>query len=219
MAQETAEITRSTQSAILRLEDRVVALETVHQENSDRLRSLLEAPRSSISAHRVLYTGCNAEGPNSILCFQTSISHKCRSICRCRCHKSTSIVSPGYLQAAVGAFFLSYSAMPTFGNLPCDTAGCRRTQGSRIQLHYYLPKWLFSRAVQFTVSWDSLSGTGASLHLKLPRVIDPSDGVWEIIRCKGLVHLRQRFAWKQNSPADVSPAGMSLLLVSSCSHN
>ena len=151
---------------------------------------------------------------DSILCFQASIYPTCHVQCRCQCHKSTSRISPEYLQPAIGAFFLSYKTFPVFGSYPCDDLNCQRRQAPRLELHYYLPTWLFSRAVHFSMSWDSLTAAGATLHLRIPRIIHTSDSVWEIIRCGDLGRLRQRLSWRKNTPTDVSPTGMSLLLVS-----
>ncbi|KAK4206168.1 hypothetical protein QBC37DRAFT_143333 [Rhypophila decipiens] len=188
--QKSSELVSEVHRAVLDLHERMDTLE--REKSTLFLEQSLEA--------------------DSILCFQTSLRTKCDTRCRCQCHKCTSRVSPGYLQPAVGAFFLSYKTFPIFSNSSCNDAACQRRQHSRLELYYYLPRWLFSRAVHISLSWDSLHGTGATVHLRLPRIIETSDDMWETIRCRDLTRLRQRLALKQNTLMDVSPTGTSLLL-------
>lgn len=189
---------RDTHQAVLNLQNRIGALEGGRKSHNE-----LSEDHEDNRTMR----------PDPILCFETSLSRKCHSRCRCQCHRPISRGSPDYLQPAIGAFFLSYKTLPVLGNTSCDDSACERRQNPRLEFHYYLPRWLFSRAVHFSLSWDSLNGMGATLHLKLPRVIDPKDTIWETIRCRDLDRVRERLSLRINTPVDVSPAGMSLLLV------
>ncbi|KAF4335473.1 hypothetical protein FBEOM_10710 [Fusarium beomiforme] len=57
-----------------------------------------------------------------------------------------------------------------------------------------------------------MTNIGASLHLKVPRIIQAQDPIWEMLRCGDINRIQQRFTARRNSPADILASGMSLFL-------
>jgi len=153
---------------------------------------------------------------DSLSCIEPYFRPTCSPTCRCQCHRRSSVASPTSLQRMLGAFFLSYNNVPVIGAVVCDFAACIAASGPSLQLHYSLPSWLILRAVVFSVSWSTMTNLGASLHLKVPRIIQARDPIWEILRCGDVHRIRQRFIARQNSPTDILANGVSLFLVSYC---
>ncbi|KAH6885408.1 ankyrin repeat-containing domain protein [Thelonectria olida] len=228
-AEENIGLLRDTKTSLLRIEEGLATLQRTQAESMEHLRSLgvgvqvsslhewipnsRPLPGTPCHLHR---EGLNTKGvsldEDSILCFDSFVRPLCSATCRCQCHKSSSIASPGYLHSVLGTFFLSYNTFPLCGIITCDFAGCTTTSNSKVRFYYHLPTWLFSRAILFSASWSSLTGVGASLHLKLPRTIPSCDPIWEALRRADINRIRQRFATKLNSPTDISSDGMSLFL-------
>lgn len=161
-------------------------------------------------------TPVSHDGPtsrDSILCLQAAL--RCRLTCRCRCHKSTNLQTHPYLRRVVGAFFLSYNTAVTFGSGACNYAGCNASSTRKLQFCYYLPSWIASCAVQFSASWGSLRDRGATLSLKVPRVIANNNDIWLAIDIRDIEYIQEMFSTKRNSPTDVEEGtGRSLISVS-----
>jgi hypothetical protein len=192
---DSISLSRVNQTPLLRIEDRLIELQKTQSEFSTSLKKTEEY--SDVPQHPWLeYTPLSPRGDqriepchrtravelatNSAICFKASVRHECARSCRCRCHKTTSIASPRYLQGAIGAFFFSYNARAVFGNATCDFTACNSTPRSRLQVYYHFSAWLLSHAI-FSMSCDTLS-TGASLYFKVPRVIKSHDAIWGSIR-------------------------------------
>lgn len=166
--------------------------ETIHSRDS-------QAPQYSNNADSLLHV-------RAVL--------RCPSTCQCRCHTATTLQAPNYLHKVFGAFFLSYNAPVRFRGRPCNLYSCGNPPSSKVQFHYYLPAWLASCALQFSASWNSLRGKGATLSLKIPRYIETNDSIWHAIAGGHLDYVREKFSKRQCFPTDVDSFGMSLLLVS-----
>jgi hypothetical protein len=149
-----------------------------------------------------------------MLWLETFVRPTSSPTCRCRCHRSCSITSPSSWQRVIGAFFLSYKTIPIFSPVACDFAACIAARGPSLRFHYSLSSWLVLRAIVFSASWSTTTGLGASLHLKAPRIIQAQDPIWEMLRCRDIDRIRQRFTTRRNSPADILASGISLFLVS-----
>lgn len=123
---------------------------------------------------------------DSMLWLETFVRPTHSPTCRCQCHRSSSVASPSSLQRILGAFSLSYNAIPIFSPIACDFAACIAASGPSLRFHDSLPSWLFLRAIVFSVSFSTITGSGASLHLKVPRSIQAQDSIWEMLRCGDL---------------------------------
>lgn len=142
---------------------------------------------------------------DSILCLRATLRCPITCRCRCRCHLTVTIQTPTYIHHVIGAFFLSYNVRAKFQDQVCTFVGCSGPPSSRIGLQYHLPSWLASRGIQFSASWDSLHGRGATLHLKVPRILtdDHTGDIWHIITRGRLDLLRERLSSRKYLPTDI----------------
>ena len=81
-------------------------------------------------------------------------------------------------------------------------------------LHYVFPTWLFPRLVAFYASWGGLTGQGASLHIRVRRVLPGSHPVWTAIVYRDVNRVRSLVEAREVMPGDVDPNGMSVFYVS-----
>lgn len=95
---------------------------------------------------------------------------KCERFCRCQCHRTTEKKWPKWLQPVVGSLFIQYNSFPVLDSRPCNSPLCNSNSAAAIRVQYLFPRWALSRAMHISMAWCSLAGTGASLHLKVPRV-------------------------------------------------
>ncbi|KAK0620596.1 tryptophan synthase beta subunit-like PLP-dependent enzyme [Immersiella caudata] len=143
---------------------------------------------------------------------KVAVRWRCATTCKCQCHKFTYKQSPGYATQVVGRLFLAYNTAPVFHRRPCDHPGCRNQSMRSAQLRYSFPTWLLRRALYMSLSCDSLTGAGASLHLRVPRIIPESHNVWAAIRDSDLARLQSLMSRKDAFPTDIDKHGVSLLL-------
>jgi len=83
-----------------------------------------------------------------------------------------------------------------------------------VRLVYLFPGWLYGKALDLYLSWKSVTGQGASLHLRMPRAIPNMDSIyWAIMENKVDV-VQSRLASREVLPTDIDDEmGMSLLTV------
>lgn len=152
----------------------------------------------------------------TLLQVQATLSRLCPKTCRCDCHKIGKMRTPGLVSSIVGQFLVSYNSYPVWFPRVCSHPSCLNHSQSSIRLNYIFPQWMVRRAVSFSISWtSSLAGQGASMHLKVPRVIPESHDVWAAISNNNISRLQYLFAQKEVLPTDISQRGESLLLVQS----
>lgn len=216
--ERTAGLTDETRRSFRLLEDRIKIMERAHTNSLHELRSMIAlAVPSSPSDNKILITN-NFPGVDSHLDLalpHQMLTHQgCPVRCLCQCHRQASLSNFKHLKSPIGTFIISYNAAPAFRNFTCNISTCRGEPCFQLKVHYYLPRWLLTRAIFLSISYNSLTGHGASLHLRLPRVIKANNSIWEIIGCGDIDRLQERFSWRENSPMDVSPKGMNLVLVS-----
>ena len=150
---------------------------------------------------------------------QTVVQKRCPPSCPCRCHQVRHVQTKhnGFLaQQAFGQLFLSYNGVPTWNQSACDTKRCIQGSDMSVRLVYVFPSWLYGKALDFYLSWKSVTGQGASLHLRMPRAIPKTDSIfWAILENKVDV-VQSRFSSREVLPTDIDDdMGMPLLAVSS----
>jgi len=96
------------------------------------------------------------------------------SFCRCSCHRSTFTRSPMWLQPAIGAASFRRKNLTWYGTRsPCSIPRCCFASGSTfsVDINYYPPRWLAARAILVSVTWNTLTNAGASLWIRVPRIV------------------------------------------------
>lgn len=147
-----------------------------------------------------------------VIQLQAPVHQPCYRYCRCQCHKSSSFLTPHWTRALVGSLAMQYNGTAILGKNPCDVSACRSGGKASVNIAYSFPTWLLSRAVSINASWGSLTNAGASLHLKVPRVVDMSTIYWAL-RDRNWTWLNRLIAESKIQPNDISMTGHSLLAV------
>ncbi|KAI0537860.1 ankyrin [Xylaria digitata] len=147
--------------------------------------------------------------PKSVIQFQMVLVRQCSFTCTCNCHQIKYSHSPRWLTNLIGNLFIQYNAIPTFRRPICDKLTCTAKSSSSTRLYYTFPHWLVARAVELDISWSSLTGTGSSLHIRVPRVLE-LHGIWKAIKLGDLRWIRIQLANKSVLPTDVDRWGQSL---------
>ncbi|KAH6888502.1 hypothetical protein B0T10DRAFT_55492 [Thelonectria olida] len=138
---------------------------------------------------------------------------RCKSKCTCQCHRGhTNYSSPGWLKPILGSVFLDYGSLPVPQRWKCDQSDCSGS-GSSVQFSYNFPVWMLKRRLFIALSVGSAFGTGASLHLDIPRVFPLQENhLWEAIqlgqprRVNALFHSKHKYL-----PSDVNMYDTTLL--------
>jgi hypothetical protein len=151
-----------------------------------------------------------------VIRIQTSILHQCSMTCLCQCHRRRQIRSSdnSLIQQCLGQFFLSYSSIPVWDTRPCNDPRCVNRDPVAVDLIYMLPEWLLNKALGIYVSWKSMSGQGASLHIRVPRIISEDSDVFNAITADDVPGLQVLLGSGKFLPTDVTPLGTTMLLVS-----
>ncbi|KAK3318752.1 hypothetical protein B0H66DRAFT_558129 [Apodospora peruviana] len=161
---------------------------------------------------RVMATSNHSErSSSSIMCFQTELKQRCPYGCNCQCHKRSTVQAPSWLRPIMGAFSVNYNSIPILSPRPCNLASCRSNSKTSIHLQYYFPSWLLARGMLLAISWSSLTGEGASLHLRIPVVIG-RHRVWHYIAHDKVSQIQDLLVKQKISPNSVDERGQSLLL-------
>lgn len=100
----------------------------------------------------------------------------CSPSCRCSCHKTQRIASPGFLERLIGKLFLGYAGLSS-GFRSCTVLECRQDSSKLAKVTYRFPSWFWQRAVNVVFSYTS--STGPELLLRLPYV-RPAHSEWFI---------------------------------------
>jgi hypothetical protein len=138
---------------------------------------------------------------------------KCQRFCRCKCHFRSTISTPLWLQRAVGTLFYSYSGIPLFNFRACSDQACRKRQDSSFQFTYHFPGWLVSRVLILSATIRDVTTHGATLCIRLPRMIPGTNVSWNMAREGALSPLKHLFKQGLASPFDINQEGRSFLMV------
>ncbi|KAF2966704.1 hypothetical protein GQX73_g6874 [Xylaria multiplex] len=141
----------------------------------------------------------------------TRTSHCGGGHCRCACHSTERVNTPGgFLNRVVGQLFLAYSGLSGL-NPSCNVSSCEAAQKSEVTAEYWFPMGLFwSMIVQFNLSYQVNAGPQFELKT-LRRVPDSAACVNYAVR-GNIDGLKGLFKRGLASPRDVSDTrGYSLL--------
>jgi hypothetical protein len=96
-----------------------------------------------------------------------------RTSCTCPCHTPFLGNTPRYLKELIGLFSFRFSGSSLSTCKACDLPDCRFHQGTvnTVQVQFHPPSWLSYSRIDLTGRWGSLGGIGATLFLKVARVV------------------------------------------------
>lgn len=131
-----------------------------------------------------------AEGHQSICITATMPNQQCPRFCKCHCHRQSYTETPKLLRTVLGQLMCSYNSL--IWTKPCDYPPCR-TGARKMQLKYYFPAWIVSRAIVLAGTCHDLSGTGAKWSLQVPIIVSQSeDVIWNFVENGNLSMLQKR---------------------------
>jgi len=149
---------------------------------------------------------------SNLLFVDASIKTNCPIDCRCQCHRSRSMSSPGMVAALAGRLLLRYSGISAFKTAQCDYEACLNTDKFAIRLNYLLPRWALSYAFSMAATWNSVCGL--TVRLQVPRVISRDHEVWRCIGSDNLSAMQRLLSENKIHPTDIRQEdGVSLFLV------
>lgn len=197
----------------------------------DQYRSLSPIKSGTLSASPLPLTqkqqhlagaeGSNSDGATegSTWHVQAAVRMRCPVTCKCQCHAVTTARTPSILSRVLGTIILSYNSIPVWDSRPCNHPRCLKNSSMSVHLNYLLPVWLPRLAMAFSISWDSVVGSGASLYVNLPRVVTEYSEVFKAIDTNNVPRLQWLFSTRQFLPTDVNQDSVCLLTVSSTSNH
>lgn len=152
--------------------------------------------------------------PGPPLSLTATVRPRCRDTCKCQCHEVTTKRTPDGLKTILGKIIFSYNSMPIWNARPCNHPRCLKNSQASVHLNYLFPSWLPRLAFAFSVSWNSLIGSGASLYVNMPRVVSEHSEIFKAIDTNNVLRLQWLFSSKQFLPTDMNEDGVCLLTVS-----
>ncbi|KAH8905219.1 ankyrin [Coniochaeta sp. PMI_546] len=157
---------------------------------------------------------------DTLVSVQTTLNTRrgCKITCNCQCHKTVAVGSPPMLSGILGKLLIGYNSIPSWKTRTCDHPKCRQNSSSRLQLTYLFPLWMLQRGLAISLSWDSLTGVGADIHIAMPRVVASDDSVWLAVHTDDVSWLQSRVAQKKVLPTDIDEDGLSLLMYAIDTH-
>ncbi|KAI0421070.1 ankyrin repeat-containing domain protein [Xylaria grammica] len=130
--------------------------------------------------------------------------------CPCRCHKPMAKDSHPWLLGTIQPLIWLFTVSMHCKARLCDDSVCRDSSQQTLALLYQIP--VFHCAISLRLVWDSVFGPGASLHLRVTRVVRDSKAP-KTIKYGTLQRLKFLFDEKMALPNDMEPSGTNLLLV------
>lgn len=128
-----------------------------------------EHPNTNSSSRTTQSPG---SGLQSNITITSTLKPACPPNCRCQCHATSHVRSPAWVKTALGSLMVDYRSLPLVGLSRCNMPLCKSVSGTSLRIQYCFPRWAVARAVQMSMSWDSLNDNGASIFIKIPRIIN-----------------------------------------------
>ncbi|KAI0883859.1 ankyrin [Annulohypoxylon maeteangense] len=146
-----------------------------------------------------------------------TLSRSCK-YCQCQCHSPTSRTQPNPLVSPIYGWLKSaYNIIPRVDTRRCDVSTCRRAC-SPVRVNIRLPLPFYSRMLEATLSLNSVVGVGASLHLRVARIIPLNSSITYEIRLNKIDMVRQRFSRGEISPIDVFEGTICIIEMAAYEH-
>ncbi|KAI1323060.1 hypothetical protein F5Y16DRAFT_20184 [Xylariaceae sp. FL0255] len=139
-------------------------------------------------------------------------SRRCPKICRCKCHHRPDWHAPSWLSRKLHESMSYLLGMHYWKMSLCDDPVCRDVSQQRVTMLCQIP--FYHRALSIRLMWNSTSSHEASIHLRVPRLVDSTSYTWHAIRYGSLRSLQLLLDTKKAYPNDTREDGLNLLLVS-----
>ena len=152
------------------------AYKVEHDESNERSEHGATASNKPIDHPALLTEILDISHGSLKVRLQTLQRRFCNPSCRCYCHKTQRIASPGFLERLVGKLFLGYAGLSSVFR-SCTVLECRQDSSKLAKVTYRFPSWFWQRAINFEFSYTS--STGPELLLRLPYV-RPAHSEWFI---------------------------------------
>lgn len=229
--EQAVTIIDSLRSELLRVGDSV---QSISEAITERLPINILPTRDQVSTSRnlVLGTGSSTESitrpqndyrghdvqgtEGTLTSVQSTLSSRgrCTPSCMCQCHRGSQIGMPDLLTSILGSILISYHGIPYWRPRTCNHPRCQRKSPTQVRLNYMFPRWMLRKGIHVSLSWGSVTGSGVSLHLTVPRIICGDHLVWRAIASGNLSWLQSKVEANEIFLTDVDPDGESLLMVS-----
>ncbi|KAI0855609.1 ankyrin [Xylaria cubensis] len=132
----------------------------------------------------------------------------CSAGCSCRCHRPSAINSQPWLLTTIRQILSLVTTTSYWEPALCDEQVCRDATEQKLALVYQIP--LLQHAIWLRLTWTSVFGPGASLHLRVARVVT-DERARTVAACGTAQMLRYLFETRKALPNDMAPCGESLL--------
>ncbi|KAI1475234.1 ankyrin [Daldinia eschscholtzii] len=140
-----------------------------------------------------------------------SLRRHCLKDCGCQCHSSTSRIRPQPGNSVIFGWLKSaYNSAPRLGGQSCDILTCQRHR-SPTHLNFRIPLLFCSRALEATLSFSSIPGAGASLHLRVPRAVLADEMLYFHLAYESIEGIYRELFHNNYSPLDECE-GQNILL-------
>ncbi len=149
---------------------------------------------------------------HSVIQVRATVRQPCFRYCKCQCHRPSTINTPSWARFAIGSLVAQYNGVSVIGKNPCSSSACKSTGKGSLKLGYSFPRWMIGRAVSLSASWDTLTNTGAHLHLAVPRV-NNLPGLPGAVMHRDLEWLKEKVASRQLLPTDIEDNGEGIFSV------
>ncbi|KAI0457534.1 ankyrin repeat-containing domain protein [Xylaria acuta] len=141
---------------------------------------------------------------------RSQIQRFCSARCSCRCHRPSAASSQPWLLSTIRQILSLVVTRACWELMLCDDQVCRDATQQKLALVCQIP--FFQYAVWLRLAWTSVFGPGASLYLRVARVV--TYGSAHRAAAFGTPQrLRYLFENRMALPNDMTPYGKSLLLV------
>ncbi|OTB07464.1 hypothetical protein M426DRAFT_251705 [Hypoxylon sp. CI-4A] len=143
--------------------------------------------------------------------FTGTLRRSCPSGCACQCHWPARRTQQHSAQSYIYGWLKSaYSIVPQLSASKCDVLTCRRAY-SPVHVNLRIPLLFYSRSLEVGLSYSSMTGAGASLHLRVSRVLAENHGIWTDMRMGRTERVRWELARRGVYPLDIRPSSTSIL--------
>ncbi|KAI1183119.1 hypothetical protein F5B17DRAFT_152923 [Nemania serpens] len=139
------------------------------------------------------------------------ISWCCSASCSCRCHQLSAMNSQPWPLSTLRQLLSLFARATCWETRLCDDRVCRDASQQYLSVVYQTP--LLNYAVWLRLAWTSLFGPGASLHLRVARIVTDITA-FNIARCGAVWMLQREFEERRALPNDTLQCGRCLLHVS-----
>ncbi|KAI0847701.1 ankyrin [Daldinia vernicosa] len=171
----------------------------ITQETSSQLTSSNVSREGSLCVN---YDEEAVENHEPLVQITAALRRVCAKDCGCQCHSSTSRTRPHPATSVIYGWLNSvYNGAPRSGAQSCDVPTCQRARSPR-HFNFRVPLLFCSRVLEATLSFSSIVGAGASLHLRVPRIISDCENIGFYIMKGNTEGICWEMSYRRLSPFD-----------------